>query len=180
MKNSVNRIKSALGEAQNVLNWNFRVLKAPSAAGAFDPSLELRIQSSAMPSPQITNTTISLGGHEFGSRGKVTKKGSISIAFVEGVDAKVTSWFLRYLNAYWSADGSDTQGAAAGTTESLKGDYEMTLMDGQNKTTISCKMVGCLLVPDLGSQHAQNAGELIRSASLEYDDFHYNTPDISW
>lgn len=180
MKYSINKIKAALGEVQSTLDWEMVVKKAPKGAGSFDSSLVMRIQTTAMPSPQVTNLSVKLGGHEFGSRGKVTKKGSINVAFVEGTDARVTSWLLSYMNAYWSSDGSDTQGNMSGTTEDLKGDYEIILMDGTGKQTISCLLVGALLVPDLSSSHGQDASELMRSVTIEYDDFHYSTPDISW
>ncbi len=179
MKFTLNQVKSALGEVQKTMNWAFEVAKAPAAGGPLDPSLLIRVQTTELPTPQIQHTLIQLGGHSFNNTGKVTKSGQIQITFIEGTDARVTSYFTNLTSKYWTGDGNDTQGNQAPTAD-LKGDYVITLLDGQNKTTQRYKLVGVLCTPSFAGQLGQDAQELQRSVTLDFDDFHIWTPTANW
>lgn len=179
MKYSVNQVKSAVGEVQKTMNWILNVSKAAPAAGAFDPSLSIRIQTAELPTPEIQHGSYELQGHVIGQVGKVTKKGQIPISVLEGVDAKWTSYILNYLNKYWSGDGSDTQGNQA-PSEDLKFDFTMELMDGANNVTQTYVLVGTLLTPDLSGSLGQTPENLTRRLTLNYDDFHVRTPGAAW
>lgn len=167
-----------MGEVQKTLNWNLRVSKSPAVV-SFDTTTFMRVQTTEIPTPQVQNLPVQLGGHTINSTGKVTKAGQISAQLVEGTDAKVTTDIVKYLKQYWTGDGTDTQGNQAPTND-LKGDYIIDLLDGQNKVTQSFKLVGCLLVPSTAGQLGQEAQELGRMITFEYDDFHITTAGVSW
>lgn len=179
MKYSVNQVKAALGEVQNLLNWEVRMRKAPPAGGAFDPNLAIRIQTAEMPTPTTVHNKLQLGGHEINFRGKTTKAGTTTLMFAEGTDAKVLTYFLRLAQAYWGGDGNDTTGNSV-ETEQLKGDLEMVLLDGENATTTTLKLTGCLFTIDTSGSLGQESQSLIRSVTCEWDDLHITTPEISW
>lgn len=179
MKYSVNTVKAALGEVQNTLRWQLVMKKAPPAGGAFPADLQIRVQTAAAPTATPEHNKVQLGGHTINFVGKLTKNGTIQLGFVEGTDAKVTTYFLRLLNAYWSSTSGDTQGNSAKTAD-LKGDFDLIMMDGNNVTTQGVSLVGAIFSADLSASLGQDSASLLRNVTVDFDDFHPYTPEITW
>lgn len=179
MKFSVNKTKQGLGELQTTLRWQVTIVSAASAVGAFDESLQIRIQSSGLPEAQVENTQVELQGHVINFPGKTIKNGELPWTFVEGTDAKVVAYFTKWDNARWSGDGSDTTGKSA-LTAALKADVKIELLGPDDVVTQTYTLVGAMPRIEKGATLAQTADAMMPNVTWTYDDYHQNAGGVNW
>lgn len=179
MKFSVNKTKQALGELQTMLHWSLTVVSPASAVGDMPEDIQIRCQSATVPEAVEETNKVELQGHIINMVGKTTKNGEIPLMFVEGTDARVTSYFTKWAAARWSGDGKDTQGTQKLTAE-LKADIKIQLMGPDDKVTQTYTLIGCMPRFEKGATLAQTADPLVMTVTMEYDDFHVQAGNINW
>lgn len=179
MKFSVNRVKQGLGELQTTLHWLVTIINPAAAVGAFEEDLQIRVQSTGLPTAQEETNKVELQGHVINMVGKTTKNGELAMTFVEGTDAKVTSYFTKWAQARWSGDGKDTTGKQA-LTKDLKADIKIELLGPDDSVTQTYTLIGVMPRYETGANLGQTADAMIPTATWEYDDFHVKTPGADW
>lgn len=179
MKFSINRVKAGLGEVQTTHRWAVSIVKPAKVVGEFPEDLEVRIQSTGMPTAEAGTMRVELGGHDIGYNGKVKKSGTLPWTAIEGTDARFTTYMAKWFAGRWGGDGQDTTGKAA-LTEDCKADVKIDLLDHEDKITISYVLIGCLPSTENGDTLGQDAGPLSPTASFEYDDYHIIGKDFKW
>jgi len=170
MKYSYSKVKNALKDIQTTYRWSVQFVTKPANV-EIPEDVEIRIQTSNIPTPEVNHIEVEIQGHKINYPGKVIKSGELEFTFIEGTDAAVIDVFLDWMNQYWSADGNDTQGKQASAAE-LKADVIISLLDNQDQETQSYKLVGCLPKPTFGGELGQDPNPMNPSLTLTYDDFH--------
>lgn len=179
MKFGINRTKQGLSELQTTLHWIVTVVNPAAAVGAFEEDLQIRVQSTGLPEAQEESNKVELQGHIINFVGKTTKNGELAMTFVEGTDAKVTSYFTRWAQARWSGDGKDTTGKQA-LTKDLKADIQIQLLGPDDVVTQTYTLIGAMPRFEKGATLAQTADPMIPTVTMEYDDFHVKTAGVTW
>lgn len=171
MKFSANRVKQALGEVQSTLHWSVEISSPASAVGAISEDLIIRVTTSGVPQETAEDIQVEIGGHVINYTGKVTKNGELAWNFVEGTDAAVLEYFTKWINARWSADGSDTQGKQALTSE-VKADLKISLLGPNDEVTRTYEIIGAMPKFEDNAELAQTADVVNGVVTWTYDDFH--------
>jgi len=181
MKLGINSRKQALGEAQSMLHWNVEILKPSKVVDAPDKDVMLRITTHNLPLEEHEYQDVELGGFKWTGSDKVTKAGTLPFVTYEGVDGKVNDFFMKCLNASWSADGKDSFGKQA-TMEEQKMDVKISLLGPDDEPTRTFILIGALV------KRSGRGGDLGQGADLQkpelewkYDDFHEgNGSDVTY
>ena len=179
MKFSVNRTKQGLGELQTTLHWVVSMISAPSAIGAWDEDLQIRMQTIALPQAQEESNKVELQGHVINYIGKTTKNGEIAATVVEGTDARVTAYFTKWQQARWGGDGKDTTGKQS-LTKDVKADLKIELLGPDDEVTQTYILVGAYPRFEPNGNLGQSADPMIPNVTFEYDDFHVSVPGVEW
>lgn len=179
MKFSVNRVKQGLGELQTTLHWAVSIPNPAAVAGEFPEDLEVRVQTTGMPNPDVQSTQIDLGGHTINYNGKVKKAGELTWKAIEGTDSRFTQYMLNWINARWSSDGQDTKGAAQPTAD-CKADVVIQLLGPDDEVTQTFTLVGVLPKFEMADELGQTADPMSPTITFEYDDYHHQAGDVNW
>lgn len=179
MKFSVNRTKSGLGELQTTLHWIVTIINPAKAVGGFEEDLQIRIQTTGLPTAQEEATQVELQGHVINYVGKTIKNGELTMNFVEGTDAKVISYFTKWAQAKWGGDGKDTTGKQA-LTQDLKADVMIELLDPSDNVTQTYTLIGAMPRLENGAELGQTADPMNPAVTWVYDDFHTKTSGVDW
>lgn len=172
MKVGINERKAALGEAQSLLHWDLDIVKPPKAIGAPDKDVILRITTTSMPLETEEYQKATIGGFDWNASVKVTKSGTLPFETFEGTDGKVNEYFLKLLNAKWSANGKDSFGKQH-TMADIKCDMRISLKGPDDIITRTFTLIGCIIKrSDRGGTLGQDASLLKPAMEVAYDDFH--------
>jgi len=177
MKYSANKTRSGLGELQTTLHWDVDVSGGP--AGKFDEKLSIRVQTTTLPTATHEYVPVELQGHTVKYIGKTTKAGQIPWTFVEGTDALVTSYFIKWAQKAWGGDGKDTTGKQIKTSE-MKADIKMYLRGPDDAITQTYTLIGAMPSIPEGASLAQTADPMNVTINWDYDDFHIETGSVKW
>jgi len=172
MKLGINSRKAAMGEVQTTLHWDVEISKPATAVGAPDKDVMLRITTHGLPLETEEYQDVELGGFKFTGSVKVDKSGELPFEAYEGTDGKVNNYFMKWLNARWSADGKDTFGKQH-TMAELKADIKITLRGPDDAPTRTFVLIGAIVRRDnRGGDLGQTADLQKPAMTIKYDDFH--------
>jgi len=181
MKYSYKTVKQGLGEVQTTYRWNFSFIKPATAVGEFSQDLQVRVQSTALPSPEYEDIQVELFKHKLNFNGDVNGSGELDITLVEGADQKVLEYFLKWVNARSEGDGKNDKTKKAHHTAELQAEIEMELLDQDDTVTATCKLVGVLAKPTIGGELGQDVGARTISVNLSFEQHFWNTKNgVKW
>jgi len=179
MKISANNTRSGLAELQTSLHWYVEVSNGPVGDIGSGNELQVRVQTATLPTAEHEYVPVELQGHTVKFLGKTTKAGQLTWSFVEGTDAKVTAYFMKWAQSAWAGDGSDTQGTQI-STQDMKSDIKMYLLGPDDKVTQTYTLVGAMPSIPAGVDLTQTADPVNVEITWDYDDFHITAGDVKW
>jgi hypothetical protein len=175
MKFSYKNVKNGLGEVQTTYRWWLYVVTPPKAVGDFPQNLQVRVQSTSLPSPEIEDVQVELFKHKLNFNGDVNGAGELDITLIEGEDQGVLEHFLKWINARSSGDGSSDKKKVGHKTSDLQGEVVMELLDQEDNMTASIKLVGVMFKPNIGGELGNDVGARTLTATLSFEQQFWNT-----
>lgn len=172
MKFSNSKIRTGLGEAQDLLRWWFTITKSP-AGMSWDEKKSMRVMTSELPKPTVTRMEIQLGGFDITQTGRVSRKGELTITFIEGVDAEIMDWLHQLTGKQSSTDGKDTIGKSETTTDN-NFECQIQQLGPDDQPTQTYKLLYCLgSISDTGGELGQTSESQKPKMLITYDDYRY-------
>lgn len=179
MKFSLQETKQGLGQVQTTLKWLFNITVPAASVGDFPENLQIRVQTTGLPNAEHETLKVELGGHVINSAGKTVKNGELPSKFVEGVDAAVEAYFLKWMAARWGGDGQDTTGKQENDAD-LKAEVMIQLLDPQDNPTRTYTLVGAMPKFTNANELGQQAEVFSPDITWEFDDFHVDAGGVKW
>jgi len=170
MKYDYNTVKGALKELQQTHHWVITFTSGEIKG------LSTLVQSTSLPVAEVTHTQVQLGGHTFNFAGKVNKSGTITVTMVENTDADVMDKLMSFYEKYYSGFKGDSSTSTHGQQNYAKDIYvqiQLDLLDGMDKVTQTWYLIDCLFTFEYGAELGQEAGSMLPSLTITYNDFHW-------
>jgi hypothetical protein len=160
-----------LSDFQTLYRWNVTFASLPAKLVGSAPSIDdlnLRCETSEMPKMTNQAIPISVRGHKIKMPGISDYSQTITLTFVETVDAKIKSFLKAWREAIWASK----TGVWAGTKAELQATILLEQLNNQDQAVWQFKLVGCFLEDyDLGQLAADQSDIQRPSMVLGYDYF---------
>ena len=171
MKYNYNQVRDALGELQQTNKWIITFLKSPKVVD-IPEAMDIKCTGSGLPAAEVTHTNVQVNNMSYNYVGKVNKAGTLTFTFPEDTDATVTSAIFKWMDAYWSGDTSNTN-AKQSFTKDLQAQVRLQLLAPDDTVTQTYDLVDCLPQYEAGGELGQDAGGLMPTLTLSYNDWHW-------
>lgn len=164
---NINEIRK-IGQFATYHRWNIQFTKLPNGSNISANDLNLRAISTDIPGYTVENTEIMIRGHKVNQPSIKTYGGTISMTFVEGVDAAV----MQFL-ANWAAQQWDPVTGVQGNRDDYEAEIVMFQLNQQDEVIWTYKLIGVHLDSrELGGQLDGSNTDVIKPAvTLHYDYF---------
>jgi hypothetical protein len=164
---NINEIRQ-IGQFATYHRWNIQFTKLPNGSNISSDQLNLRALTSDVPGYTIENSEIMIRGHKVNQPSIKTYNGTVTMTFVEGVDAKI----LEFL-ANWAAQQWDPETGVQGQKQDYEAEIVMFQLNQQDEVIWTYKLIGCHIDGREigGSLDGSNTDVIRPSVTIHYDYF---------
>ena len=168
---SLEEVKVAAGEAQNMARWGFKFSSPPPALGKPLEGFYVGFQTGSFPQETITYLEERLGNFPVSWVGEVTRNGEIAIGNIESENMEFTDYLNRWVNLM----GAVTDKKSTHTSVKTK-DVEATavifLMEGtKGDRTLEFTLKFCKPMAQTAPSGSNTPALFASGFSLKYDTF---------
>lgn len=156
-----------LPDLQKSYTWNFSTLRQPQFPGGYIDAerLNMRMLSTELPRKENEVATVMIRGHQIFDPGISRVPGTITLTFVETVDAVIRNWI-----AAWESAVADKPGYF----RTLTGDFRITMTDNQDRNNYAYDLLYCFLQStQLPTLEGGTSDPFQPSITLQYTDLRY-------